>query len=180
MHPLCPGCASGKTKLDFIRAACCYDDISKCLVLPFKYAYRLDYTKFMSRAMMWALRDLDLHPDIIIPVPLANRRLWRRGYNQATLLARPIARVMNVKLDIKSVHRKYRVNMGHMNEKERAKNIRGVFKIIHPDKIKGRKILLIDDVMTTGATLSELCRALKRAGADEIYGLVFSRVIRTI
>ena len=115
-----------------------------------------------------------------MPVPLANRRLFKRGYNQATLLARPIAKVLGINIDIDSVRRIHRPDMGHKNARERAENIHGVFSVVCPDKIRGKRILLVDDVMTTGATFSELCRVLMRAGASAVYGVTFCRVVRAI
>jgi ComF family protein len=173
---LCPTCAAGKSELDLIRSACVYDDASKAAMLPYKHAGRIQYARFMSRAMIWALRDTDIMPDIIMPVPLANRRLFHRGYNQATLLARPIAHAFHVPIDLNSVARKYRENMGHKSSKQRAENVRNVFTVRHPDKIKGKKILLVDDVMTTGATFNELKRVLTKAGATAVYGVTFCRV----
>ena len=180
VQPLCPQCSAGKCVLDLIRSACVYDNISKAAMLPFKHAGRLKYSAFMSRSMMWALRDIDIKPDIIMPVPLAYRRLFHRGYNQATLLARPIAKAFGVKLDLDSVHRIYRPDMGHKNITQRVENIRGVFHVTKPDKIKGKTILLVDDVMTTGATFAELYKVLKAAGATNIYGVTFCRIVRAI
>ncbi len=178
---MCPVCASGNCELDWIRSACVYDDASRDVMLPFKHAGRIDYAYFMSRAMIWAMRDIDLSDiDIVMPVPLACRRLFKRTYNQATLLARPIASVLGVKMDLDSVRRKYRDDMGHKNARQRAENIHGVFVVRRPDKIRGKKILLVDDVMTTGATFSELRRELMRAGAIAVYGVSFCRVVRAI
>ena len=88
--PLCPHCASGECDLDFIRSACVYDDVSKNIMLPFKHASALKYQTLMSNSMINCLRDLNLDVDVVMPVPLAYKRLFKRGYNQATLLARPI------------------------------------------------------------------------------------------
>lgn len=175
---MCPVCAAGLGELDGIRAACRYDDMSRSAMLPFKHGGVIKYARFMSRAMIWAMRDLDISPDVVLPVPLANRRLFHRGYNQATLLARPISAVYNARLDIDSVHRKYRENMGHKTHAQRAQNIRGVFDVVKPENIRGKKILIVDDVMTSGATFTELGRVLKRAGAAAVYGVVFCRVVR--
>ena len=177
-NAMCPVCAAGKNELDFIRAACVYDDMSRSVMLPFKHGGRIKFARFMSHAMIWALRDVDIKPDIVMPVPLANRRLFHRGYNQATLLAREIARVYNAPIDYDSVHRLYRPNMGHKTHAERARNIRGVFSVVDADKIRGKKILLVDDVMTSGATFAELGCVLRRAGASAVYGVVFCRVVR--
>lgn len=175
---LCPTCAAGKCELDLIRSACVYDDASRAAMLPYKHAGHIQYARFMSRAMIWALRDTDIKPDIIMPVPLARRRLFQRGYNQATLLAQPIARAFGVKIDLSSVTRKYRENMGHKNSAQRAQNVHNVFIVRNLDKIRGKKILLVDDVMTTGATFNELRRVLIDAGAVAVYGVTFCRVAR--
>lgn len=175
---MCPVCAAGKHELEYIRAACVYDDMSRSVMLPFKHGGRIKYARFMSHAMIWALRDIDITPDIVMPVPLASRRLFHRGYNQATLLAREISRVYGAPIDFDSVHRKYRPNMGHKTHAQRVEHIRGVFNVATPKRIQGKKILLVDDVMTSGATFDELARVLRRAGADEIYGVVFCRVVR--
>ena len=180
LKPMCPVCAAGNNELDWLRSACVYDDFSKDIMLPFKHASVLRYQKIMSRAMISALNELTDSVDIVMPVPLAYRRLWKRGYNQATLLARPIAKYLNKKLDVSTVRRKYRPDMGHKNAKQRAENIHGVFNIKHPEKLKDKTILLVDDVMTTGATFSELYRILKRAGARAVYGVTFCRVVRAI
>ena len=178
--PLCPTCASGNCELDWIRSACVYDDASRSAMLPFKHGGRVAYACFMSRAMMWALRDIDVDVDVVMSVPLANRRLFKRGYNQATLLARPIAKALGVKMDLDSVRRIYRADMGHKNARQRMENIHGVFRVIRPDVIRGKRILLVDDVMTTGVTFSELRRMLMRAGASAVYGVTFCRVVRAI
>ena len=178
--PLCSICAAERCELDWIRCACVYDDASRAAMLPFKHGGKIQYANFMSRAMIWALRDIDIAADVVMPVPLASRRLFHRGYNQATLLARPIAHVLGVPIDFDSVRRQYREDMGHKNARERAQHIHGVFSVTCPDKIRGKKILLVDDVMTTGATFAELRRVLMRAGASAVYGVTFCRVVRTI
>lgn len=176
---MCPTCAAGKCELDLIRSACVYDDASRAAMLPYKHAGHIQYARFMARAMIWALRDVDIAPDIVMPVPLASRRLFQRGYNQATLLARPIARAFRVPMDLDSVSRKYRENMGHKTSSQRAQNVHNVFTVRSPDKIRGKKILLVDDVMTTGATFNELRRVLVDAGAVAVYGVTFCRVARS-
>ena len=178
--PMCPHCASGECDLDYIRSACVYDDISKNIMLPFKHASRLQYQTLMSRAMINALRDLNLDVDVVMPVPLAWKRLFKRGYNQATLLARPIAKYYKAYLDVDSVLRKYRSDMGHKTTKQRRENVRGVFKITDKNKIIGKRILLVDDVMTSGATFYELNRILRKAGATAVYAVSFCRVVHAI
>ena len=176
----CPVCAAGAFDLEWLRSACRYEEMSRSVMLPFKHGGRIKYARFMSRAMIWALRDVPADCDVVMPVPLARPRLIHRTYNQATLLARPIARAMNVRLDVDSVRRKHRPDMGHLTPTQRHENIRGVFSVVHPERIRGRKILLVDDVYTSGATLSELRRVLLRAGAESVCGVTFCRVVRTV
>ena len=179
-RPLCPHCAADACDLDFIRSACVYDDVSKNVMLPFKHASQLKYQTMMSRAMINALCDLNLDVDVVMPVPLAWRRLFKRGYNQAALLAGPIAKHFNAILDVDSVSRKYRPDMGHKTTKQRRQNVHGVFKVIDKNKIKGKKILLVDDVMTSGSTFDELNRVLRHAGASAVYAVSFCRVVHSI
>jgi ComF family protein len=134
----------------------------------------------MTRAMKPCLRDLETPVDLVIPVPLSNMRLFKRGYNQAALLARPIAKHLNAPMATHLIARKHRRDMGHMTFKQRRDHIRGVFRVIRPDAVRGKTILLVDDVMTSGATLGELNKVLKKAGAAAVYGIVFCRVVRAI
>lgn len=178
--PLCPHCAAGECDLDFVRSACVYDDVSKNIMLPFKHASALKYQTLMSNAMINCLADLNLDVDVVLPVPLAYKRLFKRGYNQATLLARPIAKYYDAVLDVDSVSRKYRHDMGHKNAKQRRENVRGVFDVKKFENIRGKKILLVDDVMTSGATFYELNRVLRKAGASAVYAVSFCRVVHAI
>ena len=149
-------------------------------MLPFKHASALKYQTLMSNSMINCLRDLNLDVDVVMPVPLAYKRLFKRGYNQATLLARPIAKHFNAVLDVESVARKYRNDMGHKNAKQRRENVRGVFNVKKLDNIQGKKILLVDDVMTSGATFYEMNRVLRKAGASAVYAVSFCRVVHAI
>ena len=178
-HPLCPFCAADENELDFLRAACVYDDVSRGIMLPFKHAGKLKYQTIMSLAMINCMREFE-KIDIVMPIPLSYRRLFKRGYNQAALLARPIAKHLGVPMDTSSVRRRHRPDMGHKNYKQRVDNIRGAFRVVRQDYIRGKVILLVDDVMTTGATFSEMHRVLKHAGAVAVYGVVFCRVVKAI
>ena len=178
---LCPNCLSKKTKLDWMRSSCVYDDASRNVVLPFKHASRLEFRNLMARAMIATLREFPVSESselIVVPVPLANKRLFKRGYNQSSLIARPMAKYLNTKLDYDLVSRIFRSDMGHKSPKERKKNISGVFKILKP--IAGKKILIVDDVYTTGATLNELTKILKKAGAIWVGGVTFCRTVKAI
>ena len=180
---LCAECVDTKSKLDWMRSASVYDDASRDVMLPFKHGNHFEYRNLMSRAMMPLINELPpaIASDfIILPIPLSYRRIFKRGYNQAALLAKPIAIEAGARIDFDSVRRIHRADMGHKNSAERARNIAGVFKCVKPENIRGKNILLIDDVFTTGATFNELAKVLKRAGANWVGGLTFCRTVRAI
>ena len=110
---------------------------------------------------------------LIVPVPLSKKKLRRRGYNQAELIAKELSD--NVRADIlfKKFHTKSQVEV--KDKEERLANIIDSFEIKNPEKIKGKKIILIDDVLTTGATMREAKKVLKQAGAKKVIGVVVAR-----
>jgi ComF family protein len=113
---------------------------------------------------------------LVIPTPLHRRRALERGFNQAEILAQIIAKQFNLPLNSKVLRR--RKNIKHQASLDRAgrlKNIQGCFQIKNPELIRGRKILLIDDVITTGATLNEQAELLKQNGAEKIWALVVAK-----
>ncbi|MDR2770013.1 MAG: ComF family protein [Rickettsiales bacterium] len=180
---LCPDCVGKKTKVNWMRSACSYDGASRSMMLPFKHGAELQYGGPMARAMLSLLGELPpgrAERLAVLPVPLARRRLFRRGYNQAALLARPIAKALGARLDTDSVARRYRADMGHKNARQRAENVRGVFTVRRPERIKGRSVLIVDDVFTTGATFGELAKTLRRAGAAWVGAITFCRAVRAI
>lgn len=179
-NSMCPICYAKKTKIDWIRSACVYDDESKNIILPFKHCGQISYATFMSNSMISLLPELPTTIDIVLPVPLAYRRLVKRGYNQAVLLARPIAKQLNVHLDLNSINRKYKSDMGHKNFAQRKDNIKNVFNVKNKNVFKDKRILLVDDVMTSGATLEELSRVLKMNGAAFVGAITFCRVVKAI
>jgi len=117
--------------------------------------------------------------DIIIPVPLHKVKLRIRGYNQSLLLARSVSSVSHKELCLDAVIRKKATRSQTMLDYEsRRKNLENAFEVIVPEKIKNRKIIIVDDVLTTGTTLDEIAKSLLEAGAKDVFGLVLSRAIR--
>jgi len=114
--------------------------------------------------------------DVIIPVPLHPSRLRQRGFNQSALLAQEMSRMLCVPVDLFSL-RKIRATPPQvgLTMKERTKNVKGTFHVINGDHVKGKKVLLVDDVFTTGATISECARALRKAGATSVDVLTLAR-----
>ncbi len=112
----------------------------------------------------------------ILPVPLHPRRLREREFNQCVLLARPLAAHLGISLDLHTVERvRHTSPQSASTEAERRKNLRGAFRVRRPERIRGRSILLFDDVYTTGATLEELARSVLSAGPRRLCGLTLAR-----
>lgn len=116
--------------------------------------------------------------DVMMPVPLHVQRLRWRGFNQAQFLARPLARAAGVRLDPFSLQRVRPTRpQVDLDERERRHNVAGAFRVVRPNAVDGRRILLIDDVYTTGATVNECSHALLRAGAQNVDVLVLARAV---
>ena len=117
--------------------------------------------------------------DTVVPVPLYNKRLRQREFNQSALLAKNMARYLGVPLMLGClVKARDTLPQVGLNSKQRRKNIRKAFEIRDRRLIKGRRILLVDDVITTGATIRECSGELKKAGADDIYAIALAHGIR--
>ncbi|MPN63343.1 hypothetical protein SDC9_211101 [bioreactor metagenome] len=116
--------------------------------------------------------------DIVVPVPLHRRRLRKRGYNQSELLARHICKREGLRLEAGALRRiKDTTSQTHKHKQERMKNVFAAFVVVSPDAVKDKTILLIDDVITTGATLGECALMLKHYGAKRVYALTYCAAI---
>jgi ComF family protein len=116
------------------------------------------------------------HEFLLIPVPLHKSRLRWRGYNQAEEIAKELSKSLDLQIENNClIRRKSTTPQTELTGLERKENIKGIFVLQNPERIKGRKIFLVDDVYTTGATLEECARVLKDAGAREVWGLVVAR-----
>lgn len=162
------------------RAAVRYDDVARTLVHALKYQDRSDLAPAMGRWMARAGRELLDGADMLIPVPLHWGRAWRRRYNQSGALARVIARRSGVavKGDILQRIRATEQQIG-LSRAQRATNVQGAFKVPadRQSQVHGRRVVLIDDVLTSGATADACARALLRAKAAQVDLLVFARVV---
>jgi ComF family protein len=162
------------------RAAVRYDDVARKLVHALKYQDRTDLAPTMGRWMARAGAQLLDGADMLIPVPLHWRRAWGRRYNQSGALARVIERQSGVKLrtDLLQRLRATEQQVG-LSRVQRASNVQGAFGVSAAGKaeLQGRRVVLIDDVLTSGATLDACARALLRAKVAEVDVLVFARVV---
>lgn len=176
---LCPACVREKKPLfRMVRSAIKYDDISKKSILAFKFMDKTENAKIFAKWLKLAGKDIfENDVDVFIPVPLHYARLVKRHYNQAALLAKELSCVTGIATDLSSLvkfkHTKPQVSF---SGKAREKNIKGAFKVKHPERIAGKRIVLIDDVMTTGSTLRECAKVLLAAGAVSVDALTIARV----
>jgi ComF family protein len=162
------------------RAAVRFDDVARTLVHALKYGDRLDLAPMMGCWMAMAGRSLTAEADAIIPVPLHWRRYWARRFNQSALLAEAIAKVSQVPLVLGALKRvKATPQQVGLSQSARALNVQGAFRVSPSGKaaVAGRRLILVDDVITTGATIDACARALLRAGAAEVNVLTFARVV---
>ena len=161
------------------RAVALYDAVARRLVHRLKYEDRLDLAGAMARMMAASGRDLIAAADCVVPVPLHRWRLWRRRFNQAALLARPIASGAGLPFEphILTRVRATRSQVG-LSRAARAENLSGAFVVPKPERprLQDRRVLLVDDVTTTGATGNAAARALLRGGAASVDLLTFALV----
>ena len=178
---LCGACLDHPPAFDMARQALVYDDTSRDMILKFKYADKLHFSKTFALWLKRAAADLLPTTDIIAPVPLHRFKLWRRRYNQASLLATALARQTHI-LCLPDLLERNRATKPHrgMTIKDRKNNVRDAFAVRerHAASLKGKNVLIVDDVHTTGATLNECARALFHGGANKIYALSLARVTR--
>jgi ComF family protein len=176
---LCGGCIRNRPAYDRARAVFRYDDASRGLILAFKHGDRLDAAPAFARWLARAGGELITEADTIAPVPLHWTRLFRRRYNQSALLANALARVSGraVVPDLLRRHRRT-PSQGGMGRAERVRNVRGAFALRPGRVVAGKRILLIDDVLTTGATVEACATVLMKAGAAAVDVLTLARVVR--
>jgi len=176
---LCPGCRLHPPPWGQARAALRYDGHAKRLVLPFKHADRPELALALAPMMARAGAALLRRAELIAPVPLHRRRLFARRYNQAALLARALARLSGVPA-LPELLRRTRptVPLGELSAQRRAETVAGAFAV-RPQQVArlhGKRVLLVDDVLTTGATAAACTEVLLAAGATSVDVLVAARV----
>ena len=165
------------------RAAVRYDEIARTLVHALKYGDRLDLAPTAGRWMARAGHELLQGADALVPVPLHWRRLWARRFNQSALLAKAISQIAGVPVAESALKRvKATAQQVGLSQSERAENVQGAFRMPTDGKseVVGRNLVLIDDVLTSGATADACARALLRAGAQRVDVVVFARVVDAV
>ena len=177
---LCAEAIARPPVFDRARAVAVHDGPARKLVSALKFRDRTDHAPIMARWMARAGAELLADADLMAPVPLHRRRLWQRKHNQSALLANAIARATGMPAlpDLLRRTRPTRAQIG-LNPRQRAANVHGAFAVEprHLPRIRGRRVLLVDDVYTTGATVTAAARALLGSGAAAVDVLAFARVV---
>jgi len=174
---LCAACHARQPKFDRAISALVYDDASRSLILAFKRGDRTSLATPLGRLAARAGADLLAAADLLLPVPLHPRRLFARRFNQAALLTRTVSRISNIPWDPDLLHRRKNTpSQGGLSRHQRRSNMRGAFVVTR--KLDSRAVLLVDDVMTTGATAEACATVLRRAGAGWVGLLTVTRVVR--
>ena len=184
-HPMgedavCGDCAREPPTWDQARAVLRYDKNSRRLLLGFKHG---DHTHSAAAFGRWMHRvgsEVLAGADLLVPVPLHWTRLFQRRYNQAALLAQAVSAAGGPEVAADWLVRRRRTPaQGHLGPAARERNVRGAFAMQTRRSVAGKRVVIVDDVMTTGATVDECARVLKRAGAQSIGVLTLARVLRT-
>ncbi len=180
---LCAVCARERPVFGRARAVMRYNEHSRDLILGFKHADRTFAAPAFARWMVRAASGLIKDADLVVPVPLHRLRLWRRRYNQSALLTLIIAKLAGKPAvpDL-LVRKRATPSQGRLSAPQRRANVRGAFAVRaqRRDLLADKRVLLVDDVMTTGATVSASARVLLRAGAAAVDVVTLARVVRPV
>ncbi len=177
----CSACARQKPSFARARAVFRYGDVSRALILRFKYGDRTDAAPAFGQWLARAGKELLEQADLVLPVPLHRFRLFTRRFNQSALLARAIGRESDVAVAVDLLVRTRNTRtQADLSPVQRTRNVRGAFTV-RPrwrNRLVGANLLLVDDVMTTGATVEECAKTLLEAGAASVDVITLARVVR--
>ncbi len=174
----CARCLADPPKLDRMHAAVAYDELPRSIALRLKYGRKVALARTMARYMA-PLRGNWGEDALLVPVPLHRWRLWSRGFNQSGLVARELGRSWSIATNDRLLRRIKRTrSLKGLNYNQRHKAVSGAFAVRDAERVKGRTIVLIDDVLTSGSTAEACAKALRRAGAGRIELICWARVVR--
>lgn len=177
---VCAGCLTKHPPYTLARACFVYNEASRGMLLRFKHSDETYLAPYFATWLTRLIRSNGLHADMVIPVPLHWKRLFSRKYNQAALIASHLADQLNITFDPFVLKRQtWTESQGHLSRKHRKLNVKGAFQV--PDnlayRLSRKRVILVDDVLTTGATIDECAKILKKAGAWEVYVMTVGRVV---
>jgi ComF family protein len=173
---LCKTCLQRPAAFSSVHAACSYKERIKDAIHQLKYRNQVNLAQPLGKVLVKSLESArtSFSPDCIIPVPLHPSRLRERGYNQALEISRPLSRTLRIPIDSKLLQRALKTTPQQgLTAAERKSNLRNAFTLTKPTS--ARKVLLVDDVMTTGETVRECCRILLQGDVKEIQVAVIGR-----
>jgi ComF family protein len=175
---LCPSCVGWQAEIDGIRSPFRFDGVIRQAIHQLKYRNLRAVAGLFAQLLNDYLISNPVPGEVLVPVPLHRKRLKERGYNQSSLLAQELVKLTNLPLvDDCLVRERHALPQARTaNVEERRSNVANAFSC-RDGRLKGRQVLLIDDVSTSGATLDACARALKEAGAASVWGLVLAREI---
>jgi ComF family protein len=168
---ICPRCLTEVFAFDRVVRLGPYDDARRAAILRAKYPGGEVFAEAVAPALTGALAKklTGEKLDVVIPIPLHWRRRWQRGYNQSDILARALAAALNLSVNARGLRRiRYTPKQTTLDSEERRRNVRGVFRTGANCRVQGANVLLVDDVLTTGATADESSKVLKKQGAKRI------------
>ena len=178
---LCGDCLGGVHLFDRARATGFYRGLLREVIHRFKYGGQTFLARPLAKILAASGKELaKLHKiDLIVPVPLHSKRLRQRGFNQASLLARHLGSALKISVDYASLRRsRWTEPQTGLTRRQRAINVKGAFDLARPERIEAKSILLVDDVFTTGETVNQCVRALKKdGGAKEVVVLTVARTV---
>jgi len=173
---VCRRCVGRQSPLRAVLACYPFEGTIRSAILAFKYRGRTRLAPFLASALSGALVVRPITVDLVVPVPLSRGRLRARGFNQAELLARPLARGHGWPLGATMLSRVRETRQQtELPARERLRNVAGAFEVTDPSGVVGKRVLLVDDVCTTGATLAAGALPLLEAGAEGVWGIVVAR-----
>ncbi|MCI4590144.1 ComF family protein [Sphingobium sp. BYY-5] len=174
----CGACLAAPPPWDSARAVLAYGDVARTVALRLKYGRRIGLARLVARQMLRHVGEAGEDAPLIVPVPLHRWRLWNRGFNQSALIADHLGKLTGWPVEKRALQRvKRTMPLRGMNPAQRAKAVRGAFALRQAHGMKGRRVLLIDDVHTSGATAAACVRVLKRGGAAEVRLLCWARAL---